>query len=1173
MEKSKLFKRTAIATALLAPSFAAYATNSPFSALPLHMSGHTVSKASPNVLLVLDNSGSMAGIAESDSVYPDYQRSDSYCRLYAARYYPNHTVTHTATAQQRRYGWATCTVTDQITGAQAGRWNWAYCPAMADRQWIINNNGATALYQNSSLSRLPSHYHSLATDNSTCSLPDADRKSRMETLKDSIKHVIQDPDNTNVRWGVNYINNEAINMATTVPIASSNKTAMLNSINQVQELGGTPFTAAYARAVYDNYVNPSSGVIQYRCQKNFVIGLTDGEANGSLGSNQLAYRWYRDNWNSANTLTYTQWTNQSNGDYGISSLSNIVANKDLRTTTNGADLEGGNWDEDPFAMQNVITSTIGFGIDNNYLKFGAKGDGSAYYTASNADQLSAAFKTLLNTANTTSKNASVVPAVNSSSSTNLGALSLTLDLTKANSTIQFSDLTRVGSGRTSTVTPSSKSIDYGTLTNNNSDSSRRVLLSAVGVAPKFLAKADVTWTGYSDSSAVTRENVVDWLIRRSDKTDTNINSNLRERSETNSPSAIDAKRMMGDVVGSSVLQIGDASSDTANNKQYSPYLVTAANDGMVHIFARQNSSSKPFALKLNWIPGAGARESGTSDATIWDAVQNTTKTNYVTDLNNAHTYLLDGGLSYRQTYNGQIFSVGALGRGGKGAYAFNVGGNQHHSSSTKVGIDANQTDWASSVPLWESGNNAFAGASSDSATWTANQQMGYTVGTPIIDRIATARNSGAPVFNSSSTPIRYIAAVNNGYMGSDALPSLYIYDALGQALTYTVNSNNNPTAAQTPSHTASNAGKLLAKIQVPNDTANSAAVAVVTDNGKTSINNGLSSPTLVDTDFDGLADVAYAGDLNGNLYRFDFRKDSPSQWTAQRVFKGSAANPITAAPSVYRIGNNRLIVMFGTGRDLHSSDTLNTNDQFFYGIYDNLTQDWKPASATCSNSNGCQDELSLSNRASEMVEQTLSQFTLGSTNYRTLSDTRLGSTHRGWFIPLKVGSTNTGERVTVQPSVVDNAVFFTTRVYNASGAGAASQVCSKSSSSGSSWVMGANVLNGGSLSRLTTSFGVVTNTSGQVYYSGYQTAGIASGTNFTYNTSFAPYSRNEQGQAQNGADVDLTESQKQTGSNTNFCGATSSGDLTYADSEDGINSRYLQNRECVIKRISWREIF
>ncbi len=1179
MEKSKLFKRTAIAAALLSPSFAVYAAVSPFAPLPLHMSGQTVSKADPNVLLVLDNSGSMAGIAEADSVYPSYQYAANYCQRFINNYYPGYRVEFAASASDIRYGWGSCRPIHPRTGRAATTYRFGYCSSMADRQWIINNYGATHLYQNASVSRIPSHLRtSLATDKTTCSLPDGMRKSRMETLKESIISVIQDPSNANVRWGVNYINNGTANNTTTVPIASNNQTAMISSINNVLELQGTPFTSAYAQAVYDNYINPSRGVIQYRCQKNFVIGLTDGEANGTLsGLNANILNWFRDNWLVTNTLSYSAWTGQSNGDYGISSLSSIIANKDLRTTANGRDLEGNSWDEDPFATQNVITSTIGFGIDNNYLKFGAKGDGSAYYTASNAAQLSAAFKTLLNAANTTAKQASVTPSVNSSSSTNLGALSLTLDLTKANSTFLFTNIVRSTRLSTGTV-DATRSIEYGTLTNNNQASSRRVLVSKAGVAPKFLAKEDIDWTGYSDSSTVTRANVVDWLLRRSDKTDSAINSNLRERTDASAPNATAPERMMGDVVNSSILQIGSAENDTANNKRYSPYLVTAANDGMVHIFARQNSNTKPFALKFNWIPGAAARENGSSDATIWQAIQNTTRSNYVTDLTNGHTYLLDGGISYRQTYNGQIFAVGALGRGGKGAYALNVGGNQHHSASTKVGIDAAQADWATAVPLWETGNNAFAATKDDSTTWNANQQMGYTVGTPRIDRIATARNSGAPVFNNTGSPIRYVATVNNGYASSDALPSLYVYDALGQAMNYTVDSNNKPTTAQTPSYSAANVGKLLAKIQVPNDAANSATVSVVTDDGRTSINNGLSAPALVDIDFDGLIDVAYAGDLNGNLYRFDFRKDTPAQWTAQRVFKGSATNPITAAPSVYRMSNNKLIVMFGTGRDLHSSDLNDTNDQYFYGIYDNLKQDWKPAAATCSNSAGCQNELTVASRTSttdgdKLLEQVLSEVTQGTTSYRMLSETPLESGHRGWFITLKVGSTSTGERVTVQPTVVDNAVFFTTRVYSGNNT-TSTVVCSKTSGSGSSWVMGASVLNGGSLSDLTTNFGQITIPRGLVYFSGYAAQGIASGTNYTYNNpAFAgAYARNEQGQIQDGGDVDLTQSQK-LGAATNFCGSPTSGDLTYADSEGGTQSFQLNNRRCLIKRISWREIF
>ena len=72
-----------------------------------------------------------------------------------------------------------------------------------------------------------------------------------------------------------------------------------------------------------------------------------------------------------------------------------------------------------------------------------------------------------------------------------------------------------------------------------------------------------------------------------------------------------------------------------------------------------------------------------------------------------------------------------------------------------------------------------------------------------------------------------------------------------------------------PAKNVSSAGNLLAKIPAPN--------------GK----GGLSTPTLVDTDFDGIVDIAYAGDRYGNMFRFDLRGKTPSEWSAQMIFQGS----------------------------------------------------------------------------------------------------------------------------------------------------------------------------------------------------------------------------------------------------------------------------------------------
>ena len=49
-------------------------------------------------------------------------------------------------------------------------------------------------------------------------------------------------------------------------------------------------------------------------------------------------------------------------------------------------------------------------------------------------------------------------------------------------------------------------------------------------------------------------------------------------------------------------------------------------------------------------------------------------------------------------------------------------------------------------------------------------------------------------------------------------------------------------------------------------------------------------PTLVDTDFDGIVDIAYAGDRYGNMFRFDLSGETPSEWSAQMISKARVIN-------------------------------------------------------------------------------------------------------------------------------------------------------------------------------------------------------------------------------------------------------------------------------------------
>jgi type IV pilus assembly protein PilY1 len=107
--------------------------------------------------------------------------------------------------------------------------------------------------------------------------------------------------------------------------------------------------------------------------------------------------------------------------------------------------------------------------------------------------------------------------------------------------------------------------------------------------------------------------------------------------------------------------------------------------------------------------------------------------------------------------------------------------------------------------------------------------------------------------------------------------------------------------------------------------------------------NGLSSPRLIDLDGDGTPDLAYAGDLQGNLWKFDLSAASPTDWKV--AFAGvplfvardathAARQPITSAPAWHLHPEGGLMIAFGTGRLLTGADRADTQVQTLYGIHD-----------------------------------------------------------------------------------------------------------------------------------------------------------------------------------------------------------------------------------------------
>ncbi len=187
--------------------------------------------------------------------------------------------------------------------------------------------------------------------------------------------------------------------------------------------------------------------------------------------------------------------------------------------------------------------------------------------------------------------------------------------------------------------------------------------------------------------------------------------------------------------------------------------------------------------------------------------------------------------------------------------------------------------------------------------------------------------------------------------------------------------------------------------------------------------NGLSTPSLVDVDGDRKVDYAYAGDLRGNLWKFDLTDSDPANWsiafgsgTDPEPFFQTGDQPITTKPDVMRHPTeDGYIVVFGTGKYLEASDPSNTNVQSIYGIWDYGDDDDNEAYLGLFN----RPDGTLSNQPDiTLLEQTEIDFrTVSGYDLRTLSHhpVNWSTDHIGWYFDLPL----TGERVIESPLIRD----------------------------------------------------------------------------------------------------------------------------------------------------------
>lgn len=289
---------------------------------------------------------------------------------------------------------------------------------------------------------------------------------------------------------------------------------------------------------------------------------------------------------------------------------------------------------------------------------------------------------------------------------------------------------------------------------------------------------------------------------------------------------------------------------------------------------------------------------------------------------------------------------------------------------------------AASITLWEFDD-------SDDA------DLGYTYGRPQIAKMADGT---------------WAAVFGNGYNNTEADGNA---STTGHAVLYIVDIET---------------GDLIKKID--------------TEAGDVGTPNGLATPLLIDADADAIVDYIYAGDMLGNMWKFDVTNASTAAWDVaystagvpDPLFTAPANQPITSQPQATFHPDNfpGFMVFFGTGQYLEINDNnpLGQTTQSFYGIWD------KNESSLTAFTSADLLTQTITNQYVESFDT--DDDTIDDTDYtlRDVSDNEISwSTHMGWkldLMPTNVeGSANVsnfGERQVSNAIVRNGRVIFTTLV-------------------------------------------------------------------------------------------------------------------------------------------------
>jgi type IV pilus assembly protein PilY1 len=484
-------------------------------------------------------------------------------------------------------------------------------------------------------------------------------------------------------------------------------------------------------------------------------------------------------------------------------------------------------------------------------------------------------------------------------------------------------------------------------------------------------------------------------------------------------------------VGKPIFRYNDVTTDPdlasypgSINIQRPAMVYVGANDGMVHAFDAQTGEEK-----IAYIPSA-----------VFKNLTLLTSPDYI------HQYYVDGSATIGDVFYADKWHtvlVGGLRAGGQGIYALDVTDPTQFSEAN-----------AGKIVLWEFNDAQYP-------------ELGYTFSKPVIARMNNVTNGHkqwAAIVSNGYNNTQSDGSVSDGSVSKDDSNTVC---EKGDAALYIVNVET---------------GNLIRKICTGFGQDKDPLYPQSADANKRRP-NGLTTPAALDTDHNFTVDYIYAGDLFGNLWKFDVRDSDPRKWKVAykvtdneplfeaRVPDNNGNNvpqPITTRPSIdtHPLGQGYMIY-FGTGQYMENGDNSDKNQitQSFYGIWDKseLTTPSDPNSAlkplssftgVKSGFTGVTRNKLLQQKITVETETDNYQVRLTSNNPIQWLDAQGNPKQLGWYIDFIYQNNNNGERQVSASTIWNDKVIFNTLIpITPTSQGQQQQASCRAIDYGTSWLM------------------------------------------------------------------------------------------------------------------------